>query len=308
MDMSTLVYWISGLVLIALALFGGAAWGFARLWARPSRVFTRRTPDDVGLDAEPVTFDSGSKRLRAWFVPARNGDMPSPTTILVHGWSSESGQMLPVASMLHQAGFSVLAYDARGHGRSPGDGPITLMKFTEDIRSALDYAASRADVDPSRLAVVGHSFGASSALLAAAEDPRISAVVSLSAFSDPVEVTRLALRTLHLPRGLFLRLVLRILMGWMNCPPEAVTPRVQIGRIGVPILLAHGTRDRRIPALELDRLASAANPSLITRLLVDGSGHRSLLKSAELAQMLPAFLQSALDMSIEQPKQLPKVA
>jgi pimeloyl-ACP methyl ester carboxylesterase len=308
MDMPTFVIWILGLAAGALALFGGAAWGFARLWARPSRVFARRTPDDVGLDAESVTFKSGSKPLHAWFVPTSGRDKPSPTAILVHGWSSESSQMLPVASVLSQAGYSVLAYDARGHGSSPGDGPITLRKFTDDIIAGLDYVASRDDVDPVRVALVGHSFGAASALLAAAEDPRISAVVSLSGFSDPVEVTRRALKALHLPRGLFLKLVLKILMRWMDCRPEAITPGVQIGRISVPILLAHGSRDRRIPASELDRLASAANPALVTRLLVDGSGHRSLLKSAELARMLPEFLKNAFEARIKQSRRLTKVA
>lgn len=306
--MSVYVLLMLGLAAAALALFGGAAWGFARLWARPSRAFARRTPDDLGLHAEPLTFRSGAKRLHAWFIPAHRGDLPLPTAILVHGWSSASGQMLPVARTLHQAGFNVLGYDARGHGRSPGDGPITLRKFTEDILAALDHVASRDDVDPDRVAVVGHSFGAASALLAAAEDPRIGAVVSLSAFSDPIEVTRWALEALHLPRGLFLKLVLRILMGWMKCQPEAVTPRVQIGRIGVPILLAHGTRDRRIPASELDRLASAANPALVTRLLADGSGHRNLLTSAELARTLPGFLMAAMEERTERPERLTKVA
>jgi pimeloyl-ACP methyl ester carboxylesterase len=97
-------------------------------------------------------------------------------------------------------------------------------------------------------------------------------------------------------------------MGWMDSRPEAVTPGVQIGRIGVPILLAHGSLDRRIPASKLDCLASAANPALVTWRLVDGSGHRTLLKSTELARRLPGFLNSALGTSIEQPETLTRVA
>ncbi len=295
--MSPWGFWFLGLIFAALALFVGAAWVFARLWARPSRILPRRMPGDIGLEAEPVTFESGPKRLNAWYVPAFADSASAPTVVLVHGWSSESGQMLPLACTLHHAGFGVLGFDARGHGRSPADGPITLKKFTDDIRAALDYVEGRVDIDDPRLAVVGHSFGAASALLAAAEDQRVGAVVSLSAFSDPVEVTRWALRGLHLPRGPFLKMVVRVLMGWMDCPPERVTPAAQIRRINVPILLAHGARDSRIPATELDSLASAADPARLTRLLVAGHGHRSLIKSTELAEALPVFLWSSLDES-----------
>ncbi len=206
--MSTTAILILGVALGSLALVYAGAWLFARLWARPSRVRARRCPGDIGLDAESLTFASGTKPLSAWFVPVSSTGWPAPTVVLVHGWSSESGQMLPLASQLHRAGYGVLGFDARGHGRSPADGPITLMKFTDDIRAALDYVGGREDVDSSRLAVVGHSFGAASALLATAKDQRIGAVASLSAFSDPVEVTRWALRALHLPRGPFLRLVI----------------------------------------------------------------------------------------------------
>ncbi len=94
----------------------------------------------------------------------------------------------------------------------------------------------------------------------------------------------------------------------MDCGPDEVTPLAQIGRIQVPVLLAHGRRDRRIPAAELDRLVSAADPARVTRLLVAGSNHRSLLTSIELAEGLADFLGSALEKSVVQQERLNKVA
>ena len=49
------------------------------------------------------------------------------------------------------------------------------------LRAGLDLLAARPDVDPERLAVVGHDFGGMIAVLAAAEDPRIGSLVVIAA-------------------------------------------------------------------------------------------------------------------------------
>jgi dienelactone hydrolase len=49
------------------------------------------------------------------------------------------------------------------------------------LRAGLDLLAARPDVDPERLAVVGHDFGGMLAVLAAAEDPRIKSLVVIAA-------------------------------------------------------------------------------------------------------------------------------
>ncbi len=49
------------------------------------------------------------------------------------------------------------------------------------LRAGLDLLAARPEVDPARLAVVGHDFGAMLAILAAAEDPRVRSLVVIAA-------------------------------------------------------------------------------------------------------------------------------
>jgi alpha-beta hydrolase superfamily lysophospholipase len=306
--MNTWIVWFALAGLTALGIFFSAAWIFARLWARPRRSLSRRSLSEAGLPGEDLTFESQGKSLSAWFVPAPARHDTPPAVVLVHGWSSQSGQMLPLATSLHDAGLAVLGFDARGHGRSPADGPITLAKFVQDIQAALDYLESRPDIDTGRLGVVGHSFGAASAILAAARDRRIGAVVSLSAFSDPVEVTRRTLRALHLPRGPFLKQVIRVLTGWMGGDPSAIVPIEQISRIRVPILLAHGNADRRVPAGELARLVRAAGPSKVRTLRVHGAGHRSLLRAPEVSRTLTEFFVQAFDLADSSQGTLPKVA
>ncbi|MDH3695170.1 MAG: alpha/beta fold hydrolase [Gammaproteobacteria bacterium] len=134
-------------------------WLSVRLWCRPKRRLTSKGPEDYGLRYEPIAFQSHNFTIRGWFIPSLSGPQPASTIILVHGWSGNAADMLPAACFLHQAKFSVVLYDARGHGVSNNDGPITLLKVAQDILACLDYLATRADVDMRRVGVLGHSFG-----------------------------------------------------------------------------------------------------------------------------------------------------
>jgi len=89
------------------------------------------------------------------------------------------GQM---ANALAEAGYEVLRYDKRGIGQSGGRGEgASLADFAEDTRAAVKMLSERPDVDPKRIAVVGHSEGGAVALIAAAREKRISAVGLIAA-------------------------------------------------------------------------------------------------------------------------------
>ncbi len=83
-----------------------------------------------------------------------------------------------IANALADAGFMALRYDKRGIGQSGGRAEAaSLADFTEDGRAAVKWLSDRKDVDPKRIAVVGHSEGGAVALMAAAKDKRIAGVV-----------------------------------------------------------------------------------------------------------------------------------
>ncbi len=88
-----------------------------------------------------------------------------------------------LAGALADAGFLAVRYDKRGYGQSGGRAEsATLTDFAEDARGVVRWLANRKDIDPRRIAVVGHSEGAWVALLAAAsKDRRIAAVVTIAA-------------------------------------------------------------------------------------------------------------------------------
>src|SRR5690606_14279620 len=143
-------------------------------------------PSAVGLAYETVTFAAADGvTLRGWFLPAQD----SPRTIIVaHGYTSNrlmsSFPALELARSFVESGFNVLLFDMRGHGESDGD--VTTLGFHEvkDISGAVDWLKSQRPGRAERIGLLGGSMGASTSILAAANDPRIEAVAADSPFSD----------------------------------------------------------------------------------------------------------------------------
>jgi alpha-beta hydrolase superfamily lysophospholipase len=120
--------------------------------------------------------EAGAARLPA--VVLVGGSGPIDRDGLVHGIPI-LGQ---VADAIANAGFVVLRYDKRGIGQSGGRAEsASLADYAEDVRAAVKFLADRKDVDPRRIAVIGHSEGGAVALIAATKDKRIAAVGLLAA-------------------------------------------------------------------------------------------------------------------------------
>jgi uncharacterized protein len=82
-----------------------------------------------------------------------------------------------IAGAIADAGYIVIRYDKRGIGQSGGRAEsASLADYAEDVRAAVKLLTQRKDVDPKRIAAIGHSEGGSVALIAAAKDKRIAAV------------------------------------------------------------------------------------------------------------------------------------
>ena len=133
------------------------------------------TPGDRGLSYRDVTFPAtDGARLSGWYLPSRNG----AAVALLHGASSTRAAVLPQAAVLSRHGYGVLLYDARGHGHSAGRAMDFGWYGDQDVSGAVTFLAGRADVDPTRIGVVGMSMGGEQAIGAAAGDPRIAGVVA----------------------------------------------------------------------------------------------------------------------------------
>jgi dipeptidyl aminopeptidase/acylaminoacyl peptidase len=110
-----------------------------------------------------------------------------PAFLVLHGFGSnkDGGVSQVAANMFAELGYVTLRFDMRGCGESEGQrGRVICMEQVQDTRNALDYLATRSEVDPSRIAVMGHSFGAAVAVYAAGVDARFAACVSTGGWGD----------------------------------------------------------------------------------------------------------------------------
>jgi dienelactone hydrolase len=113
---------------------------------------------------------SDGLRLRAWYVPSRNGG----AVIAFPGRS----QPVPHARMLIRHGYGVLLMDRRGEGASEGDYNAFGWAGEPDLRAAIAFLQRQPDVVPGRIGGLGLSVGGELLLQTAAHTRALRAVVS----------------------------------------------------------------------------------------------------------------------------------
>ncbi len=229
----------------------------------------RFTPFEVGVPSEDVEFHAADgTRIAGWWLERPDS---SRVVIVCHGHRGSKADMLGIGPGLWRAGNSVLMFDFRGNGDS-GDGPQSLAHYEqEDLAAAVDMVTSRRpDAD---VAALGFSMGAAVALLTAADDPRISALVLDSPFSEMNEVVTAAARRMRLPPFPLVPLVdrrtrLRYGYRFHDVRPIDVADRLAPR----PVLFLHGGADRTIPPQQSLHLHERVGPSS-RRVVFPGADH-----------------------------------
>ncbi|HEY7983006.1 MAG TPA: alpha/beta fold hydrolase [Ktedonobacterales bacterium] len=172
------------LLALAVLLLAWAALPAARAVLLVGHWSPRGSPDatQAGIPVQPVTFAAADGvRLAGWFALASPA---APTVVLVHGFKGARAGMLPWARFLFAAGYNVLLYDSRGCGQSAGWAIALGAREADDVIGAVRYIRGRGDLTSRVVGALGVSLGAGEALLAAAREPGLAAVVADSAWTD----------------------------------------------------------------------------------------------------------------------------
>ncbi|MBI4591525.1 MAG: alpha/beta fold hydrolase [Candidatus Rokubacteria bacterium] len=162
----------------------------ARAARGPSPVGPAAAPPDPAAPGLRVSFKNalGLQLAGVLLVPAAGG--PHPVVVFSHGWGSgkDSPRNRAVAEALRAAGCAAFLFDFTGHGESEGAlQESTQTQQVDDLGAALDLLETFEEVDRGRMGLVGASSGAAVALLRAAEDARIRALVLRSANPEGAE-------------------------------------------------------------------------------------------------------------------------
>ena len=148
--------------------------------------------------SEEVNFANGDVKLAGTLTLPKTGKGPFPAAVIISGSGSQDRDGMMgvfnlyklVAESLSDAGVAVLRADDRGVGKSVMPDlkrPTSYRDLINDSRAAFEYLTQRGEIDKTRIALVGHSEGAETALTIASEDPRVAAIVLLAGSARPVD-------------------------------------------------------------------------------------------------------------------------
>ncbi|NYJ73502.1 alpha/beta fold hydrolase [Allobranchiibius huperziae] len=160
---------LAAFVVLALAVGGIALFRPGSPHIATRSQFVTGTPEG----GTPVRLDT------TVYLPAKT---PAPAILLAHGFGGSKTDLAGEARSLAADGYVVLAYTARGFGRSGGLIHLDAPDYeVADARLLVSYLAAMPQVikdhpgDP-RIGVAGSSYGGGLALLQAGTDRRIDAV------------------------------------------------------------------------------------------------------------------------------------
>ncbi|MDF3036326.1 MAG: putative exported protein [Paucimonas sp.] len=212
----------------------------------------------------PLRRQHGSEHIHTWWWPAENKD--APAILYLHGarWNL-TGQLFRIEQW-HELGFSVLAIDYRGFGKSGGDYPSEEAVY-EDARTAWEHLA-RLQPDSSKRFIYGHSLGGAVAvdLAASLKGDAAGGLIVESSFSSLADIAR-SFTSPWLPVQLILS--------------QKFDSLRKIKKVSMPVLVVHGTADHYVPSQLSEKLYAAVRGSK-KLLLVAGGTHNNCMWSGRI--------------------------
>lgn len=251
-----------------------AASRVARLFLKtPKRRAEREHEQQSFAGAEPLHFNFDGERLAGW----RLGH--GPAVLLLHGWGGDSGQLHAFVPALLASGFSVVAFDAPGHGRSSG----TWLSIPRYARAIL---RAQQQLGPFH-GLIAHSFGGAAATRAIGLGLPVRRAVFIGPaanaeeyFAHWVQPFQLSEHALTLTRH---EVEKRVGVSFEALRVTAAAPQVTR-----PLLVIHDRQDREVPWEDGAAIAEAAPDARLHT--TNGLGHWRILRAPEVLNQTIDFL------------------
>lgn len=210
---------------------------------RPFKFVSKLTPKYYQISYTPIKLQTeDGVNLAAWFVPSQ---APSKAAIiLLHGYPADKGDILPSRIFL-QKHFNLLFLDFRYFGESEGSFSTIGNTEVHDVNAAVIYLKNKGYKE---IGVWGFSLGGAVALMAAAKNPNIKAVVAEASFAT---LNKLSTSYYRIPLFNYILGYLTRLWGilFLQMDAKEVSPLAVIANIKVPTLIIHSKVD---PVISID--------------------------------------------------------
>lgn len=181
----------------------------------PPRLPVLRTPAEIGLEFEEVTFNTEDEiEVSAWYMPGTNGHVILSNHFSPGNKYGFAGHLdglgfaggfevnfLPRYKALVDAGYSVLAYDHRGHGGSNyNDSGISGVGYYEwqEMLAALKYVRTREDTKDMDISLYVQCMGANATINAMEKHPEafegVKSMIAVSPLKGRTSIERITAR------------------------------------------------------------------------------------------------------------------
>jgi fermentation-respiration switch protein FrsA (DUF1100 family) len=182
-------------------------------------------------------FEVHGTALHAWLYLPQNPPAPVPCIVMAHGFGGTKDMGLsPYAERFQAAGYAALAFDYRHFGASDGE-PRQLLWIPgqlEDWTAAIQYARSRKEIDPGRIALWGTSMSGGHVIVTAAKDPKIACVSAQCPGLDGRKGAEIAFTRHGIGHGL--RMIVHgqrdLVRSWLGLPPHKIPIFGRPGTVG----------------------------------------------------------------------------
>ena len=241
---------------------------------------------------EPIFFLNGQGDLLAGVLHHPPPGESFGAVILCHGMESNknSEKLVLLSRSLAHRGILTLRFDFCYVGESSGEfADITYGGEVEDLHAAYGLLQHR---QPGKIAILGSSMGGTVALMFAAQDPSVAALVTIAAPLHPENFSKRVLTPLQFQQwreqgftiynGQRLNVTLLDELETINVPEL-------VRQIHCPVLILHGAVDEVIPVEEAHELHSC----------LTASKRLSILKDSDHRLSNPAVMQQAIDEALE---------
>lgn len=202
-----------------------------------------------------------------------------PTVLLVHGWNGRGTQLGGFVEPLVERGFRVVAFDAFGHGESPGNS-MSIPELATCIRQVSDELGGL-------YGVVAHSMGGAATTVALANGLELERAVFISPPADPREFLQIYGDALAISEEVRAhmkeRVERRLGITMQSMRATSIAPSMR-----VPLLVVHDQNDKEVPVDSGQAIARTwPNAEL---LLTEGLGHQRILHSEHVTNVAVSFI------------------
>ena len=243
------------------------------LFRRPPRHRDSADGRDALAKAERLFLSLDGKPLAAW----RWGH--GPAVLLVHGWGSRGSRLVSFVAPLTEAGYSVIAFDAPGHGASAGR-LSSLPQFIAAIETVARHVGSVEGI-------VAHSMGGAATTLAMARGLSVGRVVFLAPAADPAGYSERFAEVLGLTPGILGRMKQSIERRF-GIPWDDFDVLPAARKMTAPLLVFHDRDDRDVAWTDGEAIAAAwPGAELVS---TAGLGHRRIVHDPGVVARAAAFL------------------